>query len=270
MDTYNNKITLIAGSGKFAFKAALFLHQKNFLKDIILISDNYQIKTKFKKIYNFKINNIENLIKFLLKDKNPHVLIVGYVEIPPINEIKFSITSRIFFSKNLFLNNLNNQSKLLKEFIESKKIKLISQKKIFNGLLINKSDMKIKNNHNKIYNTLIKNSAFIKKIFSLNISQSLIFNGDRVISMEDIFGTNVMIKRISNISHKFSNLIFIKSIKKDQIEEIDFPIIGNDTLNLLIKYNFKAICLINKNVIIAEKNIFLDNIYKSNLSLIVI
>ena len=95
-------------------------------------------------------------------------------------------------------------------------------------------------------------------------------DGDRIITIEDIFGTNNMINKFKNFNKKFKNLIFIKSTKKDQINEIDFPIIGNETLNLLIKFNFKAICLLNKNVIVANKSSFNKNINKSNLSLIVI
>ena len=71
-------------------------------------------------------------------------------------------------------------------------------------------------------------------------------DGDRIITIEDIFGTNNMIKKFKNFDKQFKNLIFIKSVKKNQINEIDFPVIGNETLDLLIKFNFKAICLINK------------------------
>ena len=95
-------------------------------------------------------------------------------------------------------------------------------------------------------------------------------DGDRIITIEDIFGTNYMIKKFKNLNNQFKNLVFIKSIKKDQIYEIDFPIIGNETLELLIKFNFKAICLLNKNIIISNKNAFIENINKSKLSLIVI
>ena len=95
-------------------------------------------------------------------------------------------------------------------------------------------------------------------------------DGDRIITIEDIFGTDKMINKFKNINKQFKNLTFIKSIKKDQINEIDFPIIGNRTLELLIKFNFKAICLLNKNIIISNKNIFIENINKSKLSLIVI
>ena len=79
-----------------------------------------------------------------------------------------------------------------------------------------------------------------------------------------------MINKFKNLNKQFKNLIFIKSVKKDQINEIDFPIVINETLDLLIKFNFKAICLINKNIIIANKSSFIKNINKSKLSLIVI
>jgi DUF1009 family protein len=110
----------------------------------------------------------------------------------------------------------------------------------------------------------------IRKIFSLNLSQSLVMDGDRIITIEDIFGTDKMINKFKNINKQFQNLIFIKSVKKNQINEIDFPIIGNKTLELLIKFNFKAICLLNKNILIANKTLFLEKINKSKLSLIVI
>ena len=39
----------------------------------------------------------------------------------------------------------------------------------------------------------------IKKIFSLNLSQSLVMDGDRIIAIEDIFGTDNMIKKFKNL-----------------------------------------------------------------------
>ena len=271
MATYKNDIVLIAGSGDFAFEAANFLSDKNRLNHIILLSKNYKITKSFKNnVSNFDVRDLEKLILFIKKRIISKVLIIGYVQLPPISEIKLSLSSKIILSKNFFLNNINNQSKILKKFIESKKLKLLSQKNIFDKLLINNSDQNLKKEHKNIYKNVLKNSSMIKKIFSLNLSQSLVMDGDRIITIEDIFGTDNMIKKFKNLNNQFKNLVFIKSIKKNQINEIDFPIIGNQTLELLIKFNFKAICLLNKNIIISNKNTFIENINKSKLSLIVI
>ena len=271
MATFKNDIILIAGSGDFAFQAANFLNEKEKLNHIILLTKNSKILKRYKKIVSyFDIRDLESLIKFIKKKLITKVIIIGYVQLPPIKEIKLSFTSKLILSKNFFLNDINNQSKILKKFIKSKNLNLLSQKKIFNDLLINYSDQKIKKEHRNIHKYILNNSLVIRKIFSLNLSQSLVMDGDRIITIEDIFGTNNMINKFKNLNKQFKNLIFIKSIKKDQINEIDFPIIGNQTLELLIKYKFKAVCLFNKNIIIADKNLFIQKIYKSKLSLIVI
>ena len=270
MATYKNDIILIAGSGDFAFEAANFLTKKEKLNHIILLSKNSEISKRYKRIVSyFDIRDIEKLIKFIKKRLIIKVLIIGYVNLPPIKEIKLSLSSKLILSKNIFSNDINNQSKVLKKFIESKNLKLLSQKIIFDKLLINYSDHQLRNDHKNIYKNIIKNSSLIKKIFSLNLSQSFVMDGDRVITIEDIFGTDNMINKFKNLN-QFKNLIFIKSIKQDQINEIDFPIIGNKTLDLLIKFNFKAICLIHKKIIIADKKSFIEEIYKSKLSLIII
>ena len=270
MATYKNDIILIAGSGDFAFEAADFLTSKGNLSHIILISKNAKIYKHFKKIVSYyDIRDIEQIIKFIKKRLVTKVLIIGYVQLPPIKEIKLSLHSKLILSKNIFSNDINNQSKILKKFIESKNLKLLSQKIIFDRLLINYSDHHLRNDHKHIYKNILKNSSLIKKIFSLNLSQSFVMDGDRVITIEDIFGTDNMINKFKNLN-QFKNLIFIKSIKQNQINEIDFPIIGNKTLDLLIKFNFKAICLIHKKIMIADKKSFIEKIYKSKLSLIVI
>ena len=271
MAIYKNNIILIAGSGGFAFEAANFLTKKEKLNHIILLSKNSKISKKYKKIVSyFDIRDIENIIKFIKKRLINKILVIGYVHLPPIKDINLSLSSKLILSKNFFLNDINNQSKILKNFIESKNLKILSQKMIFDKFLINYSDHQLRKEHKNVYKSIIKNSSVIKKIFSLNLSQSLVMDGDRIITIEDIFGTDNMINKFKKINKQFKNLIFIKSIKKNQINEIDFPIIGNQTLELLIKFNFKAVCLMNKNIIIANKKLFLNKINQSKLSLIVI
>ena len=137
-------------------------------------------------------------------------------------------------------------------------------------MLVSYEDEFLHNINKKIINKLKLNKNLFKKIFSMNIAQSLILNGDRVIAIEDIFGTNDMINRIGKINYKFNNLIFVKSKKSNQIDEIDFPIIGMETLKLLVKYKFRSICLFNNNILISEKDKFLKEIRANNISLIIL
>ena len=62
---------------------------------------------------------------------NIKIIIIGYVEIPSIEKINLSIKSKLLMSKDIFLNNINDQSKILKNYLSYNKLTLLSQKKNF-------------------------------------------------------------------------------------------------------------------------------------------
>ncbi len=269
--TSKNDICLVAGSGLFVYEVANFLNNKNLLNQVILINQNSLIKKNFKnKCKSFEIKDIEKITTFIKSKKLKKIMIIGYVELPSIDKINLSIKSKLLISKDIFLNNINDQSKILKRYLSYNKLTLLSQKKILKKMLVTYKDEYLHNENKKIITKLKINKSFLKKIFSMNIAQSFILNGDRVIAMEDIFGTNDMINKIGKINLKFNNLIFVKSKKSNQIDEIDFPIIGMETLKLLIKYKFRVICLFNNNILISEKDTFLKKMRSNNISLIIL
>ena len=268
---FKNEICLIAGSGSFVYEVANFLNNKNILNQIILINENSLLKKNFKdRCKSFKIKDLEKITLFIKSKNLKKIMIIGYVELPSIDKINLSIKSKLLISKDIFLKNINDQSKILKRFISINKLTLLSQKKVLKKMLVSYQDEFFHNENKKIISKLKIKKGFIKKIFSMNLAQSFILNGDRVIAMEDIFGTNDMISKIGKINPKFNNLIFVKSKKSNQIDEIDFPIIGMETLNLLIKYKFRVICLFNNNILISQKDIFLKKIAANNISLIIL
>ena len=268
---FKNDVCLIAGSGSLAHEAATFLNIKGILKKIILLSKNNNIKKDFKKIcFHYDIRDFEKIITDIKKENMQDIIIIGYVDFPPINEINLSLKSKFHLSKDFFLNNINQQSLILKRFLNNKNMNLLSHKKIFKSFLININDQLIKNDHKKIVIKILNNLSYIKKIFNLNLAQSFIMNGNRVLAIEDFNGTNNLINRVDSNKTNYSELVFIKSKKKEQIDEIDFPVIGSETTDLLLAKNFKVICLFNNQSIIANKPIFLKKIKNSNISLLVI
>ena len=268
--TSKNEICLIAGSGLFVNEVANYLKFKNLLGQIVIINDNKTLKKNFKNNYKqFDIKNLEKIILFIKSKNLQKIIIIGYVDLPPIDKINLSLKSKLLISKDIFLNNINDQSKILKRYLLNNKLSLLSQKKLLKDMLVNRNDEYVHKENKKIVTQLTKKKVFIRKLYSMNIGQSFIFNGDRLIAMEDIFGTNDMITRIGKISSKFNNLIFVKSKKYDQIDEIDFPVIGLETLKLLIKYKFRVICLFKNDILISEKEKFLKQIKTNKISLLV-
>ena len=147
--TSKNDICLIAGSGLFVYEVANYLNNKNLLNQIILINENNLIKKKFKnKCKSFKIKDIEKITTFIKSKNLKKIMIIGYVELPSIDKINLSIKSKLLISKDIFLNNINDQSKILKRYLSNNKLTLLSQKKILKKMLVSYQDefftMKIK------------------------------------------------------------------------------------------------------------------------------
>ena len=116
--TSKNDICLIAGSGLFVYEVANYLNNKKLLNQIILINENNLIKKKFKdKCKSFKIKDIEKITTFINSKNLKKILIIGYVELPSINKINLSIKSKLLISKDIFLKNINDQSKILKRYL---------------------------------------------------------------------------------------------------------------------------------------------------------
>tara|TARA_A100000164_G_scaffold307179_1_gene283843 strand:- start:2 stop:826 length:825 start_codon:yes stop_codon:yes gene_type:complete len=268
---FKNDICLIAGSGLFVNEVANYLNFKKLLGQIIIINENKSLKKNFKNNCDeFNIKNLEKIISFIKSKNLRKIIIIGYVDLPPLDKINLSIKSKILISKDIFLNNINDQSKILKKYLLNNQLTLLSQKKLLKEMLVTNNDEYIHKENKKIVTKLRKKRFFIRKLYSMNIGQSFIFNSDRLIAMEDIFGTNDMITRIGKISSNFNNLILVKSKKYNQIDEIDFPVIGLETLKLLVKYKFRAICLFKSDILISEKDKFLMQIKTNKISLIVL
>ena len=268
---FKNEICLIAGSGDIAFEAALSIDAQKRLKNIILLSTNAKISKNFKGlITKFDLRELNKIIEFIKIKQIKYVLIIGYVKLPQLNQINLSIKDKLILSKDIFLNNISDQSKILKKFLNYKNIQLLSQKNVLKDNLITKNDEFVNRNHIKLIKQFKKNSTYIDKLFKNSISQSLVMNGNEILAIEDILGTDHLINRLKKVYRKYRNLVFIKSKKRNQIDEIDFPVMGLNTLKLLKKYNYKIICLYHNKILINNKIEFLQYLKTHSISLIVL
>ena len=269
--TFKNDICLVAGSGDIAYEAAKSISLQKRLSKIILLNSNSKINKHFKSLVtNFNIRDLNKIIDFIKSNQIKNLLIIGYVPLPPLNEIKLSIKDKILLSKDIFLNNISDQSKILKNFLNKKNFTILSQKKILKDNLVKRDDEFIFKKHYRLIQKFRNNTKNIDQLFNNSISQSLIMNGNEILAIEDIFGTDYLINRLKKVYKKYNNLLFIKSKKLNQIDEIDFPVIGLNTIKLLKKYNYKVICLYHNKILINNKTEFMEFLKNNSISLLVI
>ena len=129
--TSKNEICLIAGSGLFVNEVANYLKFKYLLGQIVIINNNKTLKKNFRNNYKqFDIKNLEKIISYIKSKNFRKIIIIGYVDLPSLNKINLSIKSKLLISKDIFLNNINDQSKILKKYLLNNKLTLLSQKKL--------------------------------------------------------------------------------------------------------------------------------------------
>ena len=149
--TSKNDICLIAGSGFFVNEVANYLKFKNLLGQIIIINENKTLKKNFKNQYKqFDLKNLEKIILFIKSKNLQKIIIIGYVDLPPIDKINLSLKSKLLISKDIFLNNINDQSKILKRYLLNNKLSLLSQKKLLKDMLVNRNDEYVHKENKKI------------------------------------------------------------------------------------------------------------------------
>ena len=209
--TSKNDICLIAGSGLFVYEVANYLNNKNLLNQIVLINENNLIKKKFKdKCKSFKIKDIEKITTFIRSKNLKKIMIIGYVELPSIDKINLSIKSKLLISKDIFLNNINDQSKILKRYLSNNKLILLSQKKILKKMLVSYEDEFLHNINKKIINKLKLN----KNIYLGDIVINLYKIDKRKIKFESEFNKLWVHGLVHLLGYKhYKNKDFFKMMK---------------------------------------------------------
>ena len=105
-----------------------------------------------------------------------------------------------------------------------------------------------------------------KNIAQLNIGQGIVIKDKTVIAVAAFEGTNKMLKRVGDL--KLNNLIFFKTIKKNQDCRFDIPVFGLQTLELLQNLKIKTAVLEKNSVIIIDKAEVLKAAEKYKIQLI--
>ena len=90
-----------------------------------------------------------------------------------------------------------------------------------------------------------------QNIAQLNIGQGIVIKDKTVIAVEAFEGTNKMLKRVGEL--KLKDLIFFKTIKKNQDCRFDIPIFGVKTLELMKSLKIQTAALEKDSVILIDK-----------------
>lgn len=207
--------------------------------------------------------DIQSFFNLLKKEKVKEFIFVGKIEPSEIFKEDFHISGKNFLSEIKKWKGEEILKKFIKQ-IENEGIKVIPLPEIFKEEIAEKKIYTRKLDEEERED--IETGFEIAKILTrYRIGQSLTVKKGMVIAVEGIEGTDKMIERTGNYVKDFV-LIKIAGERKDL--RFDLPVVGPDTIKILIKSGGKAVAVEGGKTIIFKKEEVISLCNNARISLI--
>ena len=242
---------------------AFFTESKKINNNSIFINLNNN-KVKNKKIYNYKIFQLNKIFETLKINKIKNLLFLGKINRPNLSHFKNDGEIEKYIP--LLLNSYQQGdgkilSSVLEIFIQNG-FKIISPRKVSKSFFFNTEELD-ELNYNKDVIDVDKSKKLLNEISKFDNAQAVVCISGYIIAIEAVEGTDNLLNRVFDVRKNLNQLknkagMLIKIPKKNQSKLVDLPVIGLKTLKLVKKANLNGIAINPKLTIIDDKEKFLE------------
>jgi DUF1009 family protein len=269
-NNYNGEaITLIAGRGRYPELLTEIIKGKGIPLKLISIkgeTDKSLIDVFSDEDHvSLHLGKVNQLLKTLKSLESQYVIMAG--QIKPTRLFKDLNPDIKLISILAKLKELNAETIFgaLVELIDNQGCKVIDARSFLDDHLATEGLMTV--TKKKLSPDILEFGVnMAKNIAQLNIGQGIVIKDKTVIAVEAFEGTNKMLKRVGELN--LNNLIFFKTIKKNQDCRFDIPVFGLQTLELMKSLNINTAVLENNSVIMIDKPEILKAAEKYKIQLI--
>jgi len=269
-NNYNGEaITLIAGRGRYPELLTEIIKGKGITLKLISIkgeTDESLIDVFSDEDHvSLHLGKVNQLLKTLKSLESQYVIMAG--QIKPTRLFKDLNPDIKLISILAKLKELNAETIFgaLVELIDNQGCKVIDARSFLDDHLATEGLMTV--TKKKLSPDILEFGVnMAKNIAQLNIGQGIVIKDKTVIAVEAFEGTNKMLKRVGELN--LNNLIFFKTIKKNQDCRFDIPVFGLQTLELMKSLNINTAVLENNSVIMIDKPEILKAAEKYKIQLI--
>lgn len=249
------RLTILAGEGILPKQLAKFALEIGYQIQILSFNEKINLGE-----YNFELVKLKNPLDIILKIrsfKTTHICMVGALKVSDENRVGILKFFKMKKNKSVGDTNLSKVGKALEISTGAKLLgvhEIMPQILAKQGLIAGK---KLNKSHQKD-GLFALNSAH--KAGELDLGQALICSGERIISLEDIAGTDELIHRVGKykksglVGGTKELLILAKVKKKNQPAYVDLPAIGPKTIITAKNAGLDAIFVQAKNSILIDED----------------
>ena len=198
-----------------------------------------------------KVGQLGKLLKSLLKLNCRYVIMAGQITPKKLFQGLQPDLKALAILKRLKIKNAETIFGAIAGEIESLNIHVLDARSFLGDQLAQLGRMTTnKQRANEIF---IKHGIRIAQgITELDVGQSVVVRKGTVLAVEAFEGTDSMLKRAGTFKTK--DLIFVKTVKRDQDFRFDVPVFGERTLDVMNDCNIRTAALEADSVIMLDKN----------------
>ena len=201
-----------------------------------------------------KVGQLGKLLKSLLKLNCRYVIMAGQITPKKLFQGLQPDLKALAILKRLKIKNAETIFGAIAGEIESLNIHVLDARSFLGDQLAQLGRMTTnKQRANEIF---IKHGIRIAQgITELDVGQSVVVRKGTVLAVEAFEGTDSMLKRAGTFKTK--DLIFVKTVKRDQDFRFDVPVFGERTLDVMNDCNIRTAALEADSVIMLDKNLLI-------------
>jgi len=243
---------LIAGAGRFPLIFAEEAKRQGKYLVVVALQGiaSHEIEKIADRVYWQSVGQLQKLIDNFKAESITEVIMAGKIPKTILySDISLDNRLKSIFSK---INNNNDDSILLAlvHEIESEGMKIQDSTTFLSKLLIPKGVITHGELLESEWQDVNYGFSIAKQIAGLDIGQTVVVKNKAVLAVEAIEGTDEAICRGGKLGN--GGVVVAKVSKPNQDKRFDMPVIGTDTINVMIKAGAKTL------VVDAGKTIFLD------------
>ena len=245
------KIGVIAGRGEIPFLLKKHLEKKKTSHFFLGLKGFCDEKICDKIL---SVGQLGGAIKTLKKEKVSHVIFIGGMDRPSLDNIKVDFGGGLFLLKNAVkIKGDDSLLSSLANLFEKKGFEVIGVQEIMSDILVKKKNYTKKKPSSKESKTIQYGFDLAKKIGEMDVGQAVVVQGSLCLGLEGIEGTNELIKRCAKLKRGKTKPILVKVSKPKQDRRVDMPTIGISTIREIIKGGFTGVVVEAGGTLFPEK-----------------
>lgn len=200
----------------------------------------------------FSLGSVGGIIDYFKSNSVENIVIIGGIKRPDFKSLKVDFSGSMLLAKILKQKALgdDNLLKIVVDYIELKGLKVNSPQEILKagkyelGIVSKKSPSAQDNKDIEI------GTQVMTSLGALDVGQSVIVSDGYVVGIEAAEGTDNLIQRCDDLRPQNKNGVLVKMSKSAQDMRVDVPVIGPNTISLLVKHGFNGVAIEKSGVIV--------------------